>query len=165
MNRRLLETPAQAEYRAYMMHSDVPEGCIAFPVTDDTGAPHLCMGEFAVVDPADRSARSGEVYLVQWGSGRRSICSIKAYANGCVDASPNRPIEWWIGGAAYPWHKPGGRQRSAKESFDLLRRYGSNDGPITDPEYLQSKLIGRVVGIFSAAVEGPMRDVTPAKDV
>lgn len=152
-----------AEYRAYMIHAHIPDGCIVVPVTDNRGAPHLRMGEFAIVNPADRDPKSGEVYLVQWEGGSRSIMSIKAFPNHCVDASPERPFEWWLGGAAFPWRKPGSQKRSMKECLALLARYGSNDGPITDVGYLKSKLVGRIVGIFQEKAEGPMRDVTPAK--
>jgi hypothetical protein len=52
--------------RALTMYDHVPGGCILQPVTDDDNAPHLCAGEFAIVDTTDTEPQHGEVYLVRF---------------------------------------------------------------------------------------------------
>src|ERR1700719_3914213 len=51
--------------RALTLFDHVPEGCILQPVTDDDSAPHLRVGEFAIVDTTDTEPQHGEVYLVR----------------------------------------------------------------------------------------------------
>lgn len=145
----------QTDYRAYELMTELPAGCLSVPVSDERGWPHLRLGEFAVVDPDDREPRSGEVYLVQWENGTRELASIKWRTGYGIEA-------WWIGAPAHPWRKPGTAPLSDAEKIKIAMTYGCIDGPITDRDYLRSKLVGRVVGILGATAEGPMRDVTPA---
>jgi hypothetical protein len=48
------------------------------PITDDDSAPHLRVGEFAVVDTSDTDPQHGEVYMVRWSSGRALIQQVIA---------------------------------------------------------------------------------------
>ena len=140
-----LESSPAGEYRAFLLMSELPAGSIAFPVTDERGWPHLRIGEFAVVDPSEREPISGEIYLMQSDSGRRSLVSLKAYPNTTMAPGPRK---WWVGAPAYPWKKPGTPRRSRDELFALLARYGMCDGPMGEGPHLARMMAGRVVGVL-----------------
>ena len=61
------------EYRAFEAFDHIPTGCHLFPVLDHESDPHLRYGEIAVIDTNDTKPINGEVFVIQWSSGRRQI--------------------------------------------------------------------------------------------
>jgi hypothetical protein len=59
------------EYRALTWFDRVPLDCGTVPVEDDRFAPHLKIGELAVIDPEDREPVAGEVSVVKISSPAR----------------------------------------------------------------------------------------------
>lgn len=153
-----LALPAQ-EYRAFELMDMLPAGCIAFPVVDQDSAPHLRLGEFAVVDTSDTAPRNGEVYVIQWDSGRRMLCQANRYKPGQT-FHINGQDTWRVGSIRRgpSWEQ---LQAEVKRHAAAGRIYmipGWCEAPLPQ-DYLQSKLVGRVIGILGASVEGPMRTV------
>jgi hypothetical protein len=128
------------EIRALEMIRTLPEGCTLFPVMDERSDPHLRQGEIAVIDLTDREPQHGEVYVIQWSSGRR--CITQLIGPGFAGFSPAEADHWWTGALTYRQSVPG---------------VGNNlryiDGP-RSRSGIRKALIGRVIGIFkSLAVE------------
>jgi hypothetical protein len=146
-------TLADGELRALPLFDDVRASQILHPIMDEASAPHLRPGEFAVIDTEDRTPVNGELFLIEWTGGRRAIVET------CLRASWPRPdgtIPWCAG--AY------NRPRSL-EDLDRWRRLGrplvSVDGPYSE-EHLASKLVGRLVGVFSPSFEvSRLKEVRP----
>jgi hypothetical protein len=127
------------EYRALEVITQVPEGCMLFPVMDDNSDPHLRRGEIAVVDTADREPQHGEVYVIQWSSGHR--CITQLVGPGFTGFSPAEKDHWWTG--------PLTRRESVPGHGDLRMI----DGP-RSKEAMRKALVGRVVGLVqSLAIE------------
>ena len=156
----------EAEYRALMMFDHLPEGCIAHLVTDNCSIPHIRPGEFVVVDTNDRQVRHLETYVIQWNSGRRSVCeAVSREFNWCDKTIPRSG--WSVRSIS------GLRGRAVVEAIDRARAFsetsgrtiefpmlGWSEGPYrSDDGYLESKFVGCVVGIYQPSFEGPTRVV------
>jgi hypothetical protein len=101
---------------------------------DDSSYPHLRRGEIAVVDTTDREPQHGEVFVVEWSSGRRSIKQLLAREMYHPDG---HYIGWFTSSLTERIFIPGiGERRMV-------------DGP-RDTDGMRQALIGRVVGIFEA---------------
>lgn len=61
-------SPQQPGLRSFIVYDRVPAGLAAFPITDDRNAPHLRVGDFVVVDPADNEPCDGELFVTEWRS-------------------------------------------------------------------------------------------------
>lgn len=140
----------QPEYRALMLYDTLPAGCIAFPCTDAYSEPHIRPGEWVVVDTTDRQPRQGEVYVIQWNNGRRNICQAHRRPSRTSNAPPGAQ-QWFVGGLSNP------RGRIAMDAMVnaymcgeiTMHQLGWSEGPFADDGgYLQSKLIGAVVGLY-----------------
>ncbi len=140
-------TPAPAQQptlRSFIVCDRLPEGCVAYPVTDETNAPHLRPGDIAIIDPTDREACLGELFVVQWNSGGTDI--VEAWPQQMADA-----LCWKVGSS--------NRARSAGAVVDRLcagQPVGWVDGPYR-AEALNQKLRGKVVGILEPIFAEPMR--------
>lgn len=137
--------------RAYLVLDALPAGARTFMVADEMAEPHIHLGELAIVDTNDRELQSGEIYLVRWSSGTERLMSVKYRSTGWVG--------WWVGTAGQPWgrkRKPGEAPISMEKTIEVAQRWGLVDGPYTE-EGLRSRLVGRVIGIYAASVEGPSR--------
>ncbi|AWN47144.1 hypothetical protein DK419_13155 [Methylobacterium terrae] len=140
------------ELRALPLFDSLPAGCIAHPVADNEAAPHLRLGEFAVIDTVDRDPIHGELFVIRY----RSPVYDLGYRDRIVQTnlrvyrSPaGEDVRWW----ACPYQRP----RSLDELHQWLnegRMVGLSDGPYC-PGMLEEKLVGRVVGLLASAVEGP----------
>jgi hypothetical protein len=122
------------EYRALTLFDAAPEGHILWPVQDESADPHLKPGEYGVIDTADRQPVAGELFLIEWNSGRRS------YVQTNVRRFGGDPV--WM-------TDPLNRPRGAEELQRWLRERRpiyTSDGPYP-VEYLACKLVGRVVGV------------------
>ena len=136
MNRGEMAAGATQEYRALQVMAQIPEGCTLFPVMDDNSDPHLRLGEIAVVDTTDREPQHGEVYVIQWSSGRRCITQLigPGFAGFVSSAKKDH---WWTGALTYRQSVPGhGEVRMI-------------DGP-RSKSGIRKALIGRVVGILES---------------
>jgi hypothetical protein len=75
--------------RALTLFDEIPSGFIAHPITNDDSDPHLRAGEVAIVDTTDTEPQHGELYLVRWGSGRKSI---ERCSPGAMSLMANRSL-------------------------------------------------------------------------
>lgn len=65
--RDLAPSPSD-EFRALTLHDVVPAGHIAVPILRGDWAPHLCPGEFAIIDVSDTEPQMGELYGLMIGA-------------------------------------------------------------------------------------------------
>ena len=154
----------QPEYRALMVYDTLPPGCIAHLVTDSHSAPHIRPGEFVVVDTTDRTPRHLETYVIQWMSGRRSVC--EAVSKEFNWSDPTIPRQGWTvgsisglrGKAALAAIKRSLFQSRKTEQSIVMKGLAWTDGPFrSDDGYLESKLVGCVIGLYEPSAEGPTR--------
>ena len=128
--------------RALTLHDVVPAGCRTMPVLDDWHAPHLRLGEMAVVDPSDRELQHGELYAVAYASGP-DIVQAAWRTTGNLTA-------WW----AIALDRPRGPDGFAAW-VEAGRVIPMADGPYR-PGALEDMVLGRVVGILQpTSFEGP----------
>jgi hypothetical protein len=131
----------QPEIRALTIYESLPPGYCTFRVKGDGSAPHLCQNEYAVIDTLDRDIQHGELYVIQHEGGRRSRWLAQARVDYLNITGPGAEdsLVWWMGDLR--------GFRRTDESFDGIPVFaGMSDGPYIT-EHLQSKLIGRVVGV------------------
>lgn len=140
----------QPELRALPTFDVLPEDCTAFLVTDDYSTPHIKSGEYVVVDTSDTVPRAGELYVIQWDSGRRIVCQ----ANISAKFSTKNEIAWSVGSLrrvdTLKWIE------AQRKLGKLLMYPGWSDGWY-DTNHLQSKLVGAVIGIYTPDFEEPKR--------
>jgi hypothetical protein len=148
-----------SEYRAFMVYGHVPDGCIVLAIADEFSLPHLRPGEFVLVDTADTAPRNGEVFVIEWNSGRRNVCQARL-------ASRRNPWfqegvdTWMVGSITRPSIEA---LMAAPRKAGVIPTFnGWTEGPF-DPDHLQEKLVGRVIGLFVERDNGPMRDITPER--
>jgi hypothetical protein len=150
--------PAQ-EYRALMPFDQLPKHHWTFAITSDDAAPHLKLGEFAVIDRSDKDLQHGELYLIQWEAGPRDVVQ----AGSRMVAWEKRPasVGWWVGALDRPRNRD-----DVFEWWHAGKEVRMADGPYLE-DHLRSKLIGRVVGYAASdlayllsphgTAKGPMR--------
>lgn len=150
----------QPELRAFLVLNEVPPGHMTFEVPDDTFAPHLQKGEFAVVDLSDHEPWDRELYVISFTSPRTRVGLAwrivqmrgrKQFRrpNGVWTNSPepgNMPAVSWTACFWMPPDDPAERERLRREGLS-----GSSEGPYTT-EYAAECLVGRIVGVFVPAV-------------
>ncbi|WP_155931835.1 hypothetical protein [Methylopila sp. 73B] len=135
-------TTMTAEYRALTLYSEPPAGCIVFPITREGFEPHLRLGEIAIVDKSDKDLVNGELYVVGVRSPMvpdgvaKHLAQVWAREYRGLDGEPF--TGWWWG--------------------DLNRegRLRLSEGPML-AEGLARMIVGRVIGLYAPAVEGPKR--------
>ncbi len=143
----------QPELRVLMMFPSLPPGHMTFPVPNDRFEPHLRQGELAVVDMADHRPAHGELFLISFPAPRSSsglayeIVQMRSRRMGNPGAEGVAPV---IGWTACFWMPPTNREEYQR----LLRagQTGTCDGPYSEA-YATSRLVGRIVGIFTPAVD------------
>jgi len=105
-------------FRALTQFSSLPFGYCTLPIRDDASAPHLNVGEFAVIDTADCELQKGELYVIDYGGdSERRVVQIRLghvytlpsgrYPNG------RRKGVWWVDELA-------GFRRTKKRSMEFL---------------------------------------------
>jgi hypothetical protein len=124
--------PRQSPIRALTIFEAIPPGHSTLRIADDASAPHLKAGEYAVIDTTDRELQAGELYLIQYSSGRH-VVQLRSSASG-----------WWAGDLA-------GYRPTNEKIFGVPVFAGMADGPYT-PRLLKKKLLGRVVGYAETAL-------------
>jgi hypothetical protein len=115
-----------------------------FRVRDDGSDPHLHEGEYAVIDTTDRELQHGELYVIQYENGRRSrhISQAAAERMNTTGEGAEPSLVWFMRDLR--------GFRKTNESMGGIPVFaGLSDGPYWT-EHLQSKLIGRVVGVASS---------------
>jgi hypothetical protein len=55
-------------FRALTQFSTLPPGYCTLPIRDDASAPHLNVGEFAVIDTTDCQLQRGELYAIEYST-------------------------------------------------------------------------------------------------
>jgi hypothetical protein len=116
-----------------------------FRVGDDGSDPHLHEGEYAVIDTTDRELQHGELYVIQYENGRRSrhISQATAERMNTTGEHAEPSLVWFMRDLR-------GFRKTNDSMGGIPIFAGLSDGPYRT-ERLQSKLIGRVVGVaFSA---------------
>jgi hypothetical protein len=130
--------PAQpSPIRALTIFESLPPGHNTLLIADDASAPHLKVGEYAVIDMTDREPQAGELFVIQYDSGdrRRHIVQIRSTPSG-----------WWASDLA-------GYRQTDEKLYGIPVFAGMSDGPYT-PSLLKKKLLGRVVGYAETALGG-----------
>lgn len=148
------------EYRALMLFDHLPPGCIAHLVTDAYSAPHIRPGEFIVVDTNDREVRHLETYVIEWQGGRRNVC--EAVSREFNWSNPNLPKRGWsvrsISGLRGKAAINAIEAVAGRDQTTEVRGLAWSEGPYrSDDGYLESKLVGCVIGIYAPSEEGPLR--------
>jgi hypothetical protein len=114
-----------------LVYSALPPCCILHLVQNEHSQPDFRPGEWAVIDTEDRSARNGDVYLIEWMGGRRNICR----ANHHPPSSKPGALCWMV---------------------SALRK-GLWTETAFPTAYLESKLLGAVIGIYQASEREHLR--------
>jgi hypothetical protein len=136
-------TPApamQPGLRSFIVYDRLPEGCAAFPVTDNRNAPHLAAGDMVVIDTRDHDPSEGELFAVEWMSGRREV----------VETFHLPKIPGWCVGPLAP------QMPMALDGTVVTMPGRWCDFPYRH-EALADRLIGRVIGILEPKFAEPMR--------
>lgn len=126
--------------RALTAFDQLPDGHAAFWMKDDANAPHINVGEFAVVDTSDRHLQHGELYLMQRDSGRRERSIVQAKIDRSVESDDDCPL--------WTTRELRGFRQVGKTDDGLPLFTGMIDGWYPT-EWLEKRLIGRVVGVAS----------------
>ncbi|KAA2241143.1 hypothetical protein [Salinarimonas soli] len=144
--------PALPDLRALPLMDSLLPGHALHLITDGASWPHLCPGEFAVIDTADRVPAVGELFVIEWSSGRREV--VETYL---LRRSPRADgsIPW----AVAPFNRPRSLAELA-EWREAGRPMVTSEGPFR-PERLSEKLVGRVAGIFAPAFDPSLKRVGP----
>ncbi|KAA2234175.1 hypothetical protein [Salinarimonas soli] len=130
------------DLRALPLMDSLPPGHALHLITCGASWPHLRPGEFAVIDTCDRVPAVGELFVIEWSSGRREV--VETYL---LRRSPRSDgsIPW----AVAPFNRP----RSLAELAEWRaagRQMVTSEGSFM-PERLSEKLVGRVVRVFATA--------------
>jgi len=138
------------QLRALTMFDHIPAGCILQPVANDDSAPHIRAGEFAVIDTTDTNPQHGEVYLIQWLSGRTSI--VQLMSRPFNHPEQGMLIGWWTRCLNFiPYDEAlAEAQRRSPGAIPFISHRSMADGPRLADE-IQQSLIGRVIGVYKAA--------------
>ncbi len=118
---------AQKEYRALEVFDHPPVNCIAVLVANESFEPHLHIGEFCVVDTADKIPTYGELYAVRSQGQRDDTPQIVQVAKG------------FAGNKSGLWFRFG---------FPIAGKLTYMDGPLR-PEHWPQNCLGRVIGVIS----------------
>jgi hypothetical protein len=142
-------TNKTSHFRALTLMKKLSPGQKTFRVTEDDSAPHLTKGEYAVVDTADRDLQNGELYLVQSNSGERprNIFQTRSDMLNITGPGAEPSLVWWVG------HLRGFRKTDEVVDGHIPVFAGLSDGPY-ETEGLQSKLIGRIIGVAFSPLDG-----------
>lgn len=134
-------TPQQPGLRSFIVYDRVPAGHAAYPITDDRNAPHLHMGDFAIIDPSDTDPCEGELFLMEWHSSPGHYSANETFSKPGITG-------WCIGPVAQPeW---------VKEAI------AAGAPPVRwcdfgyKTEALRERLMGRIVGLFQSTYSEPM---------
>jgi hypothetical protein len=145
MSKSLPRSMPPQGFRALTVFKSVGPEQRTFRVTDKSSAPYLRLGQYAVVDTADRDLQNGEAYLIQWNCGERKRDIVRATADR---------HGWWVGALRpFPTKEEAAQITAAAHRQGKVPVLGSaTEGPYRSPDeidYLKSRLLGRIVGVAS----------------
>ncbi len=130
--------PQQPGLRSFIVYNGIRADDLVFEVTGHEAEPHLKAGDFAVIDTDDREPIHGEMYLIEFAGGQRTICEVVQrhghYGKGGVYEAGYR---WWLQWRVNVW----------KLSGEVDYRPTFADGPYAT-EHVMEKIVGKVVGIY-----------------
>jgi hypothetical protein len=136
----------QEPIRALTYYASLPPAHCTLLVRDDASAPHLKVGEYAVIDTTDCELQKGELYAIEYGGvgeQQRRIIQIRA---GHIWSHPSgrRESVWWVDELA-------GFRRTNETIGGIPVFAGMSDGPYSARQ-MKKRLVGRVVGYADAAI-------------
>lgn len=150
------------QLRALTVFDSLPPGCALQLVSNDDSAPHIRVGEFAVIDPADTAPQHGEVYIVRRLDGTTSIRQLisrpfKSPAGGEL-------IGWWTRCLNFvPYDDAlAAARRDAPGEIPFISHLSMIDGPRL-ADVIQPSLLGRVIGVFETKERDAM--IRAARDL
>lgn len=130
--------PQQPDLRSFIVMDQLPPSCVSYEVESNEVTPHLRTGDFAVIDTSDREPVNGELYLIEWQSGRRQLVEVRRFARPECLAGWDGVTEYW----SFCWWKSVHDLRG--NDVDMPRW---QDGPYRT-ECATSRIVGQVVGIY-----------------
>jgi hypothetical protein len=135
-----------SELRALTVFDLLPAKHVSFLVNKDGAEPHLREGEYAVVDTTDREPQHGELYVIQYEGHerRRHLVQVRSAWLNITGPGAKPSQVWWCGDLR-------GYRKTDERMLGCPVYAGLSDGPYRT-EHLQSKLIGRVVGVAFTAL-------------
>jgi len=150
----LISRPQQ--HNTLNIYRTLPPHCIAFEVADRHSLPFIEPGEVVVIDTEDRTPRVGDIYVIEWIGGRRNVCQARhstwqkageepRWHVGSMRTTTPAEFEGWLAAAAEANRKGAVPQWCG----------GWAEGPFSF-EYLESKLVGAVIGLYEPS--GPKHD-------
>lgn len=127
---------ANPPIRALEVFARPPFNCILHHVRDTLHEPHIHDGEWAVIDPKDRRAQSGELFLIEWLNARepdnRAVMQAKLrHYNGVM-------------------HDDGQMGPGWRWTITILNKRAPvllSTGPFGSVADLESMIVGRVIGV------------------
>ena len=125
--------------RALTTFDRLPDGHATFWVSDDAHAPHIDVGEFAIVDTTDRKLQHGEIYLFQSDTARRERSIAQAKMDRSVEFDDDDGPAWTK--QELRGFRPVGEMDDGTPLFS-----GLVDGHYP-AEWLEERILGRVVGV------------------
>lgn len=139
------------------VYRTLPPSCVPFVVDDDYSFPFIERGECVVIDTEDRTARAGDIYVIQWNGGSRNLCQAML-------------SRWQKEGEEPSWNV-GSMKRATPEELDRFLddvrnnmskgiptwTGGWSEGPFA-LDHLESKLVGAVIGLYQPDVEKMIRN-------
>jgi hypothetical protein len=134
------------ELRALTVFDTLPAKHTTFLTTEDGAEPHLCKGEFAVVDATDRKPQHGELFVIQnqGSERRRRLIQVRSSRLNITGPGAKPSLVWWCGDLR-------GWRKTDEKMLGCPVYAGLSDGPYRT-ESLQAMLIGRVVGVAFTAL-------------
>ena len=146
------------ELRALTIFDRLPAKHSTLLTTEDGAEPHLCKGEFAVVDTTDREPQHGELYVIQYQGHerRRRLIQLTSSQLNITGPGAKPSLVWWCGDLR-------GWRKTDEKMLGCPVYAGLSDGPY-ETEHLQEKLIGRVVGVAFTALGNQLAPVAGWED-
>lgn len=133
----------QPGLRAFVCYNELPAGLAAYPVMDNRSAPHLNVGDIAIIDPHDTTPFEGELFLMHEGMGSERFIINETFTRERIPG-------WCVGPVAQPsWMSDVPCVPGCPPSRWCDFPYRT--------EVLEQKLLGRVVGILQPAFAEPKR--------
>jgi hypothetical protein len=135
------------QHNTLNVYRTLPPHCILYEVTDRHSLPFIDPGEIVVIDTEDRTARVGDIYVIEWQGGRRKLCQARhsqwnhgdelCWFVGSMRTTSRKEFETWLAKARTSW---------AKGQIPTLVA-GWSEGPY-ETDHLESKLVGAVIGVY-----------------
>lgn len=125
------------DLRALDQFDTIPAGCTGMVITNDRFAPHLRLGEIAVVDPNDKEPVSGELFVVGINDvlGERKPKIVQTFGRITTIVEDDKGVDrlcWWD---RFEFRRPG--------------MLSLSDGPILTEGWRDRRCIGRIIGFVA----------------